>query len=64
MYQKKRRKTPPFKSHSERLDMFLQEHGLEPYREERGCSYYHPSRKLDSLLEKYEIIYFCIPNKL
>jgi hypothetical protein len=42
---------------------FLGENGLFPYWEGDGLYYYKPSKRLDDLLLRYEIIHTLIPNK-
>ena len=42
---------------------FLWENGLKPLYEKNGAAYYKTSKQLHLLMDRYFIIYSCIPNR-
>lgn len=46
-----------------RIIDFLEENGCYPVYEDCGHAFYRTSARLSELLDRYYIIYYCIPNR-
>lgn len=46
------------------IQLFLEENGIYPVKEDYEAAYYKRNPQLFSLLDRYFIRYICIPNKV
>lgn len=51
------------KVRSNHTKLYLEEHNIYPKFERYGVAYYKTTSQLLSLLDRYEVEFYCIPNK-